>query len=61
MKILVYLQIYDAELSKAVVHHTAVLNYFWIRDAFQKKNYVDRETAPKEGRGLAPFPYKNPS
>ena len=25
----------------------------------KKKNYVDRETVPKEGRGVAPFPYKN--
>ena len=27
----------------------------------KKKNYVDRETVPKEGRGVAPFPYKNHS
>ena len=26
-----------------------------------KKNYVDRETVPKEGRGVAPFPYKDHS
>ena len=26
-----------------------------------KKNYVDGETVPKEGRGVAPFPYKNHS
>ena len=35
---------------------------FLLRDAFKKtKNYVDRETVPKEGRGVAPFPYKNHS
>ena len=28
------------------------------RDAL-KKNYVDRETVPKVGRGVGPFPYKN--
>ena len=27
----------------------------------KKKNYVDRETVPEEGRGVAPFPYKNHS
>ena len=27
----------------------------------KKKNYVDRETVPKVGRGVAPFPYKNHS
>ena len=32
-----------------------------VRDAFKKKNYVDRETVPKEGRGVTPFPYKNHS
>ena len=25
---------------------------------FKKKKYVDRETVPKEGRGVVPFPYK---
>ena len=36
-----------------------VSSSFCVRDAFQKKNYVDRETFPKEGRGVVPFPYKN--
>ena len=27
----------------------------------KKKNYVDRETVPKVGRGVAPFPYKDHS
>ena len=27
----------------------------------KKKNYVDRETVPKEGWGVAPLPYKNHS
>ena len=33
----------------------------YLREAFKKKNYVDRETVPKVGRGVAPFPYKNHS
>ena len=42
----------------------------WLRDrerlaipigARAPKNYVDSETVPKEGRGIAPFPYKNHS
>ena len=32
-----------------------------IRDALKKNNYVDREAVPKEGKGVAPFPYKNHS
>ena len=29
---------------------------FFLRDAFKKKNYVDRETVPKVGRGGSTIP-----
>ena len=39
---------------------TFIKNKFQKRDAF-RKNYLDRESVPKYGRGVAQFPYKSPS
>ena len=55
------IQRYTKDLPDIDLEYTWAMPEICLRDAFQKKNYVDRETVPKVGRGVAPFPYKNHS
>ena len=55
------LKLFNMNIKMITYYMNISANLILIRDAFQKKNYVDRETVPKECRGVAPFPYKNHS